>query len=106
MEEGKTVVSVLIKKNEAHLMSTSPEHQSISEYFVSDEFVEYAGNHEVDAGMLVKISEGLSNFIRNHHELNMTNALATCTNAKVGQIDGTEDMAVLFCVDIKTDVEV
>lgn len=108
MSDGNTLVSLLIKRDGTHVLSTSEEYNAISQYFISDHFVEYAANNEVDSDMLVKISEGVTNFIRecDHPALDYSEtATVACTNAKVGNIEGSNDNKVVFTLQINSGHE-
>lgn len=108
MTEGNTIISLLIKRDGNHVLSTSEEYNAISQYFISDDFAAYAANAEVDSEMLVKISEGVTNFIRecDHPSLEYaTNAIVACTNGRVGSVADSEDVKVVFTLEINSGHE-
>jgi len=105
MSAPKTIIIAVINKDNVRVFQNTMEHQSISAYFMTPNFAEFAANAEVDSDMLSSISNGLTVFIRQESEINNTlkwarNADAVCVSASVAPIKDSDDVQVLFLIEI------
>lgn len=106
MSEGNSIISVIVKRDNDHVMSFSEQYNSIVQYFGTDDFASYAAGADVNSELLRKISEGLTNYLRNSTDEALswaTNAHAVCTNAKVGRVENSQDNKAVFYVEIQSN---
>ncbi len=106
--EPTTTIVPIITKDAQHVFTNTMEYQSISSYFTTDDFANFAADAEVDRDMLVSVSEGLTNFLRNQSVNNQTlnwagKAVAVCTHASVADVIDTENVKVMFIIDIRSN---
>lgn len=112
MTSPQTTISTIITIDDKHVFSGTEKHLLISKYFETQHFADYATNAEVDSDLMIKISEGLTTYIRDMYTGDQSvfefgdEVVAMCTNTKVAGDDATGNVKAVFVIGISSNVEV
>jgi hypothetical protein len=100
MPEPKTIIAPIITHDGNHVFSNSPKYKEIIEFFMTEIFVDFASFREVDSGMSDFISEHITEYVNG---LNWdSDVVATCTDSRAVEMKGSDDIKVVFIIDINT----
>lgn len=101
------VITPVIIKDDQECVKYSPEYQSMTAYFTTEDFATMASGAQLDVEFLNSVSEGMTKYLRDQSAFNRTlswaaEATAVCRNATADYREDN-DLHIVFLIGVDSN---